>query len=555
MQKNIGILLWSLFLLSPCFTTNTLDYFVGTDLLAFSLALAAAAFMFIYEHPKPKSSRSFYWLILMLTPAFLILTIGDARNPWGVYKLSAYIIAAYLIFRMSQGHANQLIHSISWTVLLAIVINFYAFVAISQTFHLFQEDQHSLFAIFSYATRFSGPLLQPNLTCLFLNIAIITILSQASHNAYKIIWFISIILPSALIISSNSRSGLLILLFILLAFLIFSQNKKTYILRITPIFATAFSIAFLWNLTLQQANIAEPVIASRLVSVGLIDHLNLWYSSIHLFLEHPLLGVGYGNLASYFAEAQAYIHINHPKFPTMAAATYWSHNLILQFFAEGGGLAGVGILFFLIYIAKHNITLLFQKCNTSSIHFAPMLVVSVILVHGMVSISIFQGFFLCLLSLYLAALFPSLPNKNEKHLTIKRYSPIFFLPALYFFVTFYQFVNIQADIRSVFDEAPDQPQFISNTAKAIDNPWLARSGLEYLFTNMALTTNSAQRWIDSYPFLYHWWLLSQDPSSLHYLILYAKLTNNHLLEAYWQKLYDNAFNPDIYNLKNKLPDY
>jgi len=549
MRGHLILALWFFFFLSPCFTTNILDYFIGTDFLAFSTALMISAYMYVCQkrYSSPSNDFTYMWVLVFLLSAFFILIFGDVRNPWGVYKYAVYITAVYLIFRMSQASAAQLINNRLWVTMLAVVGNIYAFIAIAQVFHLFPEDPNSLFAIWTYIPRFSGPLLQPNLTALLLVIIVATLFIQSIRDDFKKTWLLASLLPCAVILASNSRSGILLLLLVLLILFICTQQKKAYSLHISATMLVAFMIALCWNTLLQQSGNDVAALGSRLAEGGMADRLNLWYSSIYLFSEHPLLGIGYGNLASYFAEAQAYVHEQHPDLPAMAAATYWSHNIVLQFFAEGGIIAGGAMLMLLFFIAKRIFYIVSQGDVIASPYFPAALMVLLIILHGMVSISIYQGFFLCLLGLYLAALFPLLEKESQVEDetkiegSVKGMNLLFFVPAVYLMITFYQFVHIQTDIRAVFDDDPDTPRFIAEVSRAIDNPWLTRSGLEYLFANMEMTNAPVYQWINAYPLLYWHWQLAQDPLSLKRMILHAHLTNNHLSEMYWADIYIRAF--------------
>jgi len=550
------IIIWGIFFLSPCFTTNILDYFIATDLLAFACALTASAYAYTTNSQVTHSnSNLIIWLLIFLAPAFLSLTLSEPRNPWGIVKYSIYITATYFIFRLMQTQALSTINHQRWIALLAIVGNFYAIIAIAQTFHLFTEDQSSLFAIFSYIPRFSGPLLQPNLTGLLLNIIIASLLIHFIRQHFHKIWLFASILPCSIIWVSNSRSAILMLLLIVISLFILTKHKKQYLLYALSILAISFAIAWQWNMLLQSMDAQSIAIGSRLAGVGIEARLNLWYTSIDLFLQHPLLGIGYGNLASYFVEAQAYTHQQHHDLPSMAASTYWSHNILIQFFAEGGLLAGFTLITLLAWVIRRCWYILSLENQIQSPYLPAIFSITLLLLHGMVSISLYQGFFLCLFALYLAALFPISTDKvntsTTQHTIPFLQRSIFFIPALYFFFTCYQFIYIQINIRDVFNEDPDNPIFITEVSKAIENPWLARSGLEYLFANMEMTHAPAFQWVNAYPLLYHHWLLTQEPLALKRLILNAHLSDNAQSEKYWGQMYMDVFSTSHWNISLK----
>jgi len=451
---------------------------------------------------------------------------------------------------MSQSYASDLLNSQGWFILLAVIGNFYAAIAITQVFHLFPEDQSSLFAIWTYIPRFSGPLLQPNLAGLFLNIIIASLFVQAIRSSFNKSWILFTILPIGIILASNSRSAILLLAIITITLFILTSEKKLFLAYFSPAFLAAFVIALSWNQVLLQLSGGITLgLGSRLAEGGIADRLNLWVTTINLFFEHPWLGIGYGNLSSHFAEAQALTHITYPSLPSMDASTYWSHNIILQMFAEGGILAGVFILLFLTLITIRGKNIISQTNCLDHAAFLPLLIVSLIIIHGMISISIYQGFFLSLLGLFLAGLFPSQGSSIDLEYKINIKLIFLFIPAIYCSFTWFQFVSTQVQLRAIFDDPPSSPRFIAKVSDAIDNPWLARSGIEYLLVNMELSHSPTYQWLQAYPYMYHAWLLTQEPLTLRRLIVHAHLLDNRASETYLARLYLHAFPNNPWNKK------
>jgi len=547
----LKIILWGAFLLTPCFTTNILDYFIGTDLLALACALLAAAWM-RFNDPKcavAVSRTVLLFLGLLLLPALLALLLSSPPNPWAVVKSVMYFMAAYLIFRMSQSQANRWVNGIYWVVLLGVVGNLYVVIGLAQSFHLFVEDQKSLFAIWSYIPQLSGPLLQRNLTSLFLLLVLSALWIQAIRSGFQKGWWLASLLPCAVVLLSNSRSGLLLLIALVLLIFVVAMEKRRFLLHLFPLLTIAYGLALFWHQELQLLGQDDVALGSRLADASVAPRLTIWLSSLHLFLDHPWWGIGYGNLASYYALAQGDVLAQHPDLYEMDAVTYWSHNVMLQFFAEGGLLAGVAMLLLFSAVAKRSWQVLRDGQGVQHPLFPSVVGVGLLLTHGLLSISLYQGFFLALLGLYLAALFPLAIVNQEASPRLDARRLLLFVPALYCFFTWYQFVHTQVEIRAVFDDDPDSDRFITEVAKAIDNPWLARAGLEYLFVNMELTHAPARQWIQLYPMLYHYWLLNQEPLALKRLILQAHLSDNALSEKYLAEQYQHLFPQNGWNKK------
>jgi len=549
MSPSIGILLWGLFFITPCFTTNLLNYWVAFDFMALAVALFSAAWMFI--HHKPSSTPSYAalcWLLLLVIPSLYQLLFLNSPNPWAIVKSLIYFSSVYLIFRMSQTSASKQLNNIHWLSLLAYVGNIYALIAILQAFHIFPTIDHSLFTMFNYSGDFSGPLPQRNLTTLLMLIVIASLWTCSIRNHFQKKWLFATLLPCFVVFISNSRSGILLLFLLTVVLFVFSPRKKSYLSYILPLLVASLALSFLANYLLQYIHIPTTDIGSRLAEAGIAARITLWMSSIHLFIQHPWTGIGFGNLISYYADAQGYILQQNPGGFAFNGSTYWSHNVIIQFFAEGGIFGGVFILGLFAAVGQRVWHIMQQSEAIQHPSFSSAIIVSLILIHGLVSISIFQGFFLTLLGLYLAGLFPLLAS-TASTISFRPKQCLFFVPAFFCAFTFYQFMHIQIEVRNVFDDNPDTPRFINAVSQAINNPWVARSGLEYLFLNMDITHAPNYQWVNLYPFLYEYWLLNQDSLALRRLILQAHLADNQLSEQSLAKHYERDFPHDPWNKK------
>jgi len=264
-----------------------------------------------------------------------------------------------------------------------------------------------------------------------------------------------------------------------------------------------------------------------------------------MWFQYPWFGVGAGNMASYFSDFQGDTLAQHPTWTEMDTIIPWSHNIILQFFAEGGVFGGAFILLLFAAIAKRTFEILKTSHPMEDASFPAWLICMLLLLHGLVSISLLQGFFLALFSFYLAGLFPA---QQESFTRQRKLSDIFYvIPAVYLMLTCYQYISLQADVRAVFDDDPDSPRFIEAVSQTMDNPWTQRVGLAYLFVNMDLTHAPAKQWVQLYPYLYTYWHLSQEPWGLKRLILQAHLADNALSEAYLASIYAHDYPKNAWN--------
>jgi len=547
MSSFIPLLLWALFFITPFLTTSILDYWVASDLMALSAALLAVFWMHTQSkstsNPQPQS-----WLLfaLFLLPVLAHFIMWDTPNPWGMVKFAIYMASAFLIFRMSQASACEWIHQPIWIALLAITGNVYAFWALLHTFHVIPEDQTAFFALWSYFSDFVGPLLQRNLSSLFMLIVVASLWIHSIRHAWDKRWLLASWIPCSMILVSNSRSGLLLLIALIVLLFALYPRKKTFTLHILPLLLGSFLLALYWQGCLQSIHSDISPLGSRLSEAGISARLNIWYSSMLMWLEHPWFGVGSGNLASYFSDFQGKTLAQHPGWIEMDTITPWSHNIILQFFAEGGIFGGAFVLLLSGMILRRSLHILKTNNPIEHASFPAWVMVMLLFLHGLVSISLLQGFFLALFSFYLAALFPS----QQQDTAPQRRSPLnvfFMIPSVFLMFTCYQYIHLQTDIRAIFDDNPDSPRFIDAVAEAVDNPWTQRVGLAYLFVNMDLTHAPKRQWVQLYPYLYTYWQLSQEPWGLKRLILQAHLADNSLSEAYLASIYARDFPKNTWN--------
>jgi len=368
------------------------------------------------------------------------------------------------------------------------------------------------------------------------------------QNQWDKQWLLASIIPCSIVFISNSRGALLLLAGLCLLLFLCSSRKKDFIFHIFPLLLISLFISLYWQHNLQVFTPEVSTIGSRLAEAGISARLNIWYSSILMFMEHPWIGIGAGNIGSYFPEFQGQTLSQHPDWHQMNGAILWSHNVILQFFAEGGIFGGMFILLLFGIVFKRTYQILKTDNPINHPSFTAAIITLLLLLHGLISISLLQGFFLALLGLYLASLFPCENKDNIKETnSIGIKSLLYFIPALYMALTAYQYIQLQSHVRTLFNDSPSSPRFIEAVGEAIDNPWTARTGLEYLFMNMTLTHAPAQQWVNLYPYLYEYWHLAKGPLGLKRLILQAHLDRNPLSEAYLATIYAYDFPQDAWN--------
>lgn len=176
-------------------------------------------------------------------------------------------------------------------------------------------------------------------------------------------------------LTSGTRSALFALggpsLFLILYLLLIKRGKAS--LKLLYIAITGLTIPYLVN-----AYFPSPLrqrFAKGMVEEGLAGRIECWKIGLVQILEHPLVGVGYGNSPLLFQSTQAIalskygVSINYPGSPWepwgIAYPLYIRdiHNVYLQIWAEGGVIAFILLVLFLLSLGR----LLFGKLRDLSL--------------------------------------------------------------------------------------------------------------------------------------------------------------------------------------------
>ena len=89
-------------------------------------------------------------------------------------------------------------------------------------------------------------------------------------------------------------------------------------------------------MTLSSYKVGEDILSGR---------VELWKQAISLFVEHPILGIGWGGFANSVSESYRSVH----------GQVYNAHNIYLQFLAETGIIGTLIIVSCLVWLFIHGI--------------------------------------------------------------------------------------------------------------------------------------------------------------------------------------------------------
>ncbi|AZN37372.1 PglL family O-oligosaccharyltransferase [Iodobacter ciconiae] len=193
----------------------------------------------------------------------------------------------------------------------------------------------------------SGPLQQRNLfsTHLLLGIASLSYLKHAGLNRAR--WLGGLLLMAPMLALTQSRTGLVNIIVLLLLCIWFWYKKIViYIPLVYACVAMFFAqlltkpIFSLFGMSLGSA--AERMTHDGGLSIQL--RLDASFRALQSFVEHPLLGSGFGNFAWQDFQIRSLGEYSYPNFVPLFSH---SHNIISQFLAEGGVFGGMAVLILL----------------------------------------------------------------------------------------------------------------------------------------------------------------------------------------------------------------
>jgi len=415
------LLPWAIFLLVPFLTPNIFQAPTAIGLMAFATALFAAGWMQLSN--KNYETQISFWpwlfLILCLIPTFTLLMQDNINSPWLLWRQTLYLTAAWLIYTMSSSHSARLLQSPQWASLLSITAHLYIIYALLQTFDLrFPIANHdSLFLFWStHTANFPGPLMQRNMQSLFLVVCIAFLWMQMIKSYTRWVWNIATILPLCGLLLTASRSGILILSIAIICILVVSQKRLHDAAFILLSIILAW-LLYTWIISVPITETSATGIIERIETSAVLPRILIWAMSFNIFLSHPWFGVGWGNLPAHGMDGIAMTLSNYPFLEdtasTMPYAHVWSHNIILQFLAEGGVWGGAAIFMILIALGKQGWKWIVTQAYHDDERIYGWLMSILILAHGMVSISLMQPFFMCLLALSLSACFSPVLKKRK----------------------------------------------------------------------------------------------------------------------------------------------
>jgi O-antigen ligase len=261
--------------------------------------------------------------------------IGDIQRRNGLLSyLALIVIFLYLSRTVSFRNINRIIVS---SILICAVVAAYGYMQITgNDFVNWINPYNSMIGTTGNPNFASALLAVLGLIC------ILTLRIKTFSKYIKVFAVLIFILSIYCIIQSQSRQGLLVVLFGLLFYssakLIFDPRKKLRILLVLPTALASFAI-----LGMLQIGPLTDLLYKQSVSVRGF----YWRAAYRMFENNPLFGVGLDRYGSYFKEFRDKEYLL--RFGSEITSTN-AHNVFLQHYATGGFFVGTAYITLMMVI-------------------------------------------------------------------------------------------------------------------------------------------------------------------------------------------------------------
>lgn len=392
--KNIdNFILFSILLV---FVTSA---FLSSDCIGF-IALITIFLTFIKLITKQNEKISLNNFEIFLLIYFMIVIISLAGSTLFALSLKGFLKTFIYIgfyFSVAQYLKNNLRKFPLIALTIALCVGFESIIAILQNFAHVEEistwQDVSNLNPEEIMTRVYGTLkpFNPNLLGGYFVAGIPSLISVCAYYFYKNYFKVGMLFALitglsciALFLTGCRGSYLALLLIIALTFLLsakffWQKYKQIYLLLIgSAVGLFTFALCFITSLRARFFSI----FAMRNDSSNSF-RFNVYNSSIQMFKDNWLLGIGVGN--KNFRE----IYGLYMKTGFDALSTY---NVFLEIAVESGIFALISFLIFLVLYVKEGLRIIFQSKNSEFIIFTSMAVISVIsvMMHGFVDTIFFR---------------------------------------------------------------------------------------------------------------------------------------------------------------------
>lgn len=311
---------------------------------------------------KPLNLKSSEFKVLMLsiffTSALLISTlltdvrligfIGDTQRRNGFLGyLGLVVIFLYAARTLNFSYSLRLIKS---AILVGVILSFYGVIQIlGKDFVDWNNPYNSMISTLG----------NPNFASAILAVLSITafgsLFIRSIPVGYKVLTFVFLVMALFSIVKSQSRQGLITLLFAGL----FSSTIYIY-LNYKKLIFIYLPITFLSSLLTIFGMLQKGPFAAYLYKDSVSVRGYYWRAGIEMFKDKPLTGIGVDRYGSYFKEFR---EVGYPLKYGYEITSSNAHNTIIQLFSTSGMFVGISYLVILVLILFSGLKLVKNSKN------------------------------------------------------------------------------------------------------------------------------------------------------------------------------------------------
>jgi O-antigen ligase len=308
-----------------------------------------------YKKSKISVNSSEFWLLILIsifiisqifallfTEIFIVGFVGDTQRRNGF--LGYFALTLILLFTSIRVNIFYSLRLIKSSVFIALVLSFYGLLQLSGRDFVKWDNPYN-----SMISTLGNPNFASALLAILTIMLTLLLFIKCIPNIYKILSVLVIVSSMTAIIRSDSRQGLLVIVFGLMFYLV--VYTSFHYKRIRSIVALT-TIACFGLITFGMLQIGP--LSSYLYKSSVTVRGYYWRAAIDMFRSNPWTGIGLDSYGSYFKEFR---DVGYPLKYGFEITSSNAHNVYLQLFSTGGlfvGLSYVTILLFVFFIGlKH----------------------------------------------------------------------------------------------------------------------------------------------------------------------------------------------------------
>jgi len=280
---------------------------------------------------------SFFLLSGMISVIFseslFVALIGDTQRRNGFLAYLALSLVALTVSKLISFNNSKNLFKIS--ILTGVVFSSYGMIQMSgRDFVSWNNPYNSVIA------TVGNPNFASALMAIFSILAISVLFIKNFSSKFKLLAIVCVVMSITAIVSSDSRQGLVSLVFAMAFFLsiyLYSIERKLgWIVISLSVFSSTLAIAGM----LQKGPLASLLYKPSISVRGFY-----WDAAVEMFKNYPLTGVGFDHYGYYFKELRS---IEYPLRYGFDLTSTNAHNTFLQMFSTGGLSLGLSYLLLMI---------------------------------------------------------------------------------------------------------------------------------------------------------------------------------------------------------------